>query len=66
MTDQPLSRLRKFVPITDEVIEHLTERLCGDTMAVIRTLRVQDQQGYIDAMLDRTRDALKEVSSDAF
>jgi hypothetical protein len=51
------------VTITDEVVERLTEALCGDTMAVIRTLRAQDQQDYIDRMHERTRRALEEAAA---
>jgi hypothetical protein len=50
------------VTITDEVVRHLTETLCDGTMAVIRTLRPEDQQGYIDSMCERTRRALEEVA----
>lgn len=52
----------RSVPISDEVVERLTERLCGEAMTIIRTLRSEDQQGYIDAMHDRTRRALEEVA----
>lgn len=40
----------------------LTARLCGETMAVIRTLRPEDQQGYVDRMYARTRQALEDVA----